>query len=258
MCTDGARSSSVRLPAREDGAIAIDSFPEDMQKVLTDTFDKDGNGIISSEELIEAVHAFRFAKDANKFLRRGLAASGVALLAMIGANAGLTYAIIDANKETQVQGRSLVTLEDEPVSVNTNEIELSLPAIAFLPSETVVKVDDIVFTSEDFETHFYRKALSIDIQPEVGIKVVTTAQDTLEWNINEGSNLNITLKDGTTWAKHIACTRCSAINVFPSTSILDGLQKFEEVTGVTKDEVGGADGHDPRHAHRTLTNFLCF
>jgi len=44
-------------------------------------------------------------------------------------------------------------------------------------------------------------------------------------HVDDGSEFMVTLKDGASWKKHIACYKCAATNV------LEGIEIFEEVTG---------------------------
>ena len=41
----------------------------------------------------------------------------------------------------------------------------------------------------------------------------------------------VTLKDGASWKKHIACYKSAATNVFSTPDVLEGMANFEEVTG---------------------------
>ncbi|EJK58273.1 hypothetical protein THAOC_21620 [Thalassiosira oceanica] len=214
--------------ATTDG-IAISSFPAELHPTLTEAFDADGDGFIDSSELLAAAQLHKQTKSANSLLRKGLLATGVATAALIAVMGGLTYGIVDANKDTVTEGRALMTKgTHEPVSVGTNEIGLSLGNLPFVPSEVLSKINDVSFMAEDNGIEYFRKVDSIDVTSEDGFVLETTKGDKITWNVVDGTELTISLVDGTSWNKHIACSACTAINVFASAAVLEGIAKFEE------------------------------
>lgn len=217
----------------ENKTIAISSFPKEVQDPLSKAFDQDGNGVIDSFELLEAANLYLQTKSTNSLLRKGMFfAAGLSVLLVVGIT-GLTYGIVDVSKDTKVEGRSLMTKHEQPVSVSTNELTLTLATLPFVPSEVASKVVDIAFASEDGGMIYHRKTLSIDVMPDKGLILETTAGDILSWDVEEGKDeITITLKDGSTWAKNIVCTECTATNVYTSQEVLDGIQNFEDAIGM--------------------------
>ena len=127
-----------------------------------------------------------------------------------------------------------MTLNEEPVSVSTNEIQLTLAMLPFVPFETVSKVNNLFFQGKGEDGGikvFHCSTLAIDVEPEVGFKLETTDGDIIQWHVDDGSELTVTLKDGASWKKHIACYKSAATNVFSTPDILEGMANFEEVTG---------------------------
>ena len=120
----------------------------------------------------------------------------------------------------------------EPVSVGTNEISLSLGNLPFVPSDVLSKINDVSFMAEDSGIEYFRKVDSIDVTSEDGFVLETTKGDKITWNVDDGTELTISLVDGTSWNKHVACSACTAINVFASTEVLEGIAKFEEAVGL--------------------------
>eukprot|EP01083_Nonionella_stella_P089242 248967_1 len=214
--------------------LSIESFPSEVQSTLSEAFDKDGNGIIDCQELVDAANLYTQTKATNSLLRKGVCFAAALSVCLVGAIAGLTYGIVDANKDTRVDGRVLVTKQQEPISVSTNEIQLSLATLAFVPFEVTSKVTDVAFASESPEKKVYfRKILSIDVIPEEGLELETTAGDLITWDIDTSAVITVTLKDGTSWAKNVACTQCTATNVYSTSEVIEGVKNFEEATGLS-------------------------
>eukprot|EP00986_Skeletonema_menzelii_P014199 scaffold9084_cov74-Skeletonema_menzelii.AAC.1 len=133
---------------------------------------------------------------------------GVVLLSvgLVAAIAALSHGIVQANKDTQVEGRALLNKNkaEEPVSVGTNEMQVTLSALPFMPAEVSSKVNDISFDNSCdafISKVFHRKVLAIDIIPEEAITIETTANDIIMWNINSTNEVSIVLRDGTSWIK---------------------------------------------------------
>jgi len=215
-------------------ALAITNFSPAIQGILSEAFDEDGDGHISTSELVVAATNHISTRKNNAMLRKGLCIAVGMVVFMIGVNAGLTAGIIKANKDTQVEGRSLMTKADEPVSIGTNEVVATLATLPFLPVETVSHVIDLTFSSGDGETVYHRKTKSIDVQTDRGMKLKTTDGDTLEWSVDDGTELMITLEDGTAWNMDVLCTECTATNVYSTPDVLEGLERFESITGTQR------------------------
>mmetsp|Transcript_25920 Transcript_25920/g.58425 ORF Transcript_25920/g.58425 Transcript_25920/m.58425 type:complete len:270 (-) Transcript_25920:193-1002(-) len=218
-------------------ALAISNFPVEVQGILTNAYDDDGDGHISTDELVEGARIKMRTEKCNRILWRGIGLAVVLVVALIGLNAGLTYGIIDANKDTEVQGRALLVREkgmdaEVPVATSNNEITVTLATIPFLPSSAVSHIQNLAFSSEDGSVVYHRKVRSVDISPEKSLKLLTTEGDMVEWDlVDDAKKLSITLQDGTAWKTCMQCTECTAGNIYYTPDILDGLDSFEAATG---------------------------
>ena len=225
------------MPKMTRETLSIDNFPNEVQGTLSEAFDKDGDGVIDCQELVEAANIYTQTKATNSLLRKGVFFVATLSVGLVGAIAGLTYGIVDANKDTSVDGRVLMTKQQDPISVSTNQVTLSLGTLPFVPFEVTSKVTDVAFGSELNENEvenkmYFGKILSIDIIPDAGLELETTAGDLITWGIENSAVITVTLKDGTSWTKCVACTQCTAVNVFSNSEVLEGLKNFEEATGV--------------------------
>ena len=107
--------------------------------VLSKAYDIDGNGHISTTELVKSAELAIKTRKWNRLLWKGLGLAIFVVMALIGINAGLTYGIVDANKDTEVKDRSLMVkavdgVAEVPVATSNNEITVVFAAIPFLPS----------------------------------------------------------------------------------------------------------------------------
>jgi len=217
--------------------LAISDFPVEIQGILSNAYDDDGNGHISTKELVKAAELSIKVRKYNIMLWKGIGLAAFIVVALIGLNAGLTYGIIDANKDTEVQGRALMVREkgmdaELPVTTSNNEITVTLAALPFLPSSAVSHVENLAFSSEDGSVVYHRKVRSADVRPDQGLTLMTTQGDKVEWDlVDDAKKLSITLHDGTTWKMCVYCTECTAANVYSTPDILNGLDGFETATG---------------------------
>jgi len=218
-------------------ALAISNFPVQVQGILSNAYDDDGDGHISTEELVEGARLKMRTEKCNSILWKGIGLAVFLIVALIGMNAGLTYGIIDANKDTEVQGRALMVRgkgidAEVPVATSNNEITVTLATLPFLPSSVVSHVDNLAFSSEDGSVVYHRKVRSADVRPDQGLTLMTTQGDMVEWDlVDDAKKLSITLEDGTAWKMCVHCTECTASNVYSTPDILDGLDSFEAATG---------------------------
>jgi len=221
-------------------ALAISNFPVEVQGILSNAYDDDDDGHISTKELVEGARIKIRTEKYNSLLWKGIGLAVVLVVALIGLNAGLTYGIIDANKDTEVQGRALMVREkgmdaEVPVATSNNEITVTLATLPFLPSSVVSHVENLAFSSEDGSVVYHRKVRSVDISPEKSLKLLTTEGDRVEWDlVDDEKKLSIALasgEEGTSWKMCVHCTECTAANVYSTPDILDGLESFEAATG---------------------------
>ena len=205
--------------------------------MLREAYDKDGNGHIATDELVESAKLTIKTRKCNRMLWKFLLLAIFLVLALIGVNAGLTYGIVDANKDTEVVEQSLMVRDvdgfaEVPVATSNNEVTVTIAAIPFLPPSAVSHTKDVAFTSEDGQTQYYKTVQSVVVTPEKSVRLKTTDGDVIEWAAGDGKEMAITLEDGTEWKVHIYCTECTAANVYSTPEILDGLEKFETATGM--------------------------
>lgn len=229
-----SKMASFHIPKMTKETLSIESFPSEMQGRLSEAFDKDGDGVIDSQELMEAANLYIQTKITNGLLRKGICFTAALSFALVACIAGLTYGIVDASKDTRVDGRALMTKQEEPVSVSNNELKLSLAALPFVPYDVTSKVTDITFESEEGDKVFFRKTLSVDLIPETSLQIETTAGDLITWDIDNSGEIIVTMKDGTSWAKDEVCTECTAVNVFSSPAVIEGIKNFEESTSANR------------------------
>ncbi|EJK59109.1 hypothetical protein THAOC_20713 [Thalassiosira oceanica] len=228
------RASDLSLVSQ---TLAISNFPPEVQAIMTEAFDEDGNGHIASAELVESAKLTIATRKCNRMLWKGLGLAIFVVLALVGINAGLTYGIIDASKETQVEGRSLMVRHpggwgDGPVATSNNEVTVTIATIPFLPPSAVSHIEHVAFTSEDGETQYHKMVQSVVVTPKASVRLKTTDGDVIEWVAGDEKKLAITLEDGTEWKMCIYCTECTAANVYSTPEILEGIQNFEAATGM--------------------------
>lgn len=238
------RSASRRASDRSvmsivSQTLAISNFPPEVQAIMTEAYDEDGDGHIASAELVESAKLTIATRKCNRMLWKGLGLAIFVVLALVGINAGLTYGIIDASKETQVEGRSLMVRQpggegDEPIATSNNEVTVTIATIPFLPPSAVSHVEHVAFTSEDGETRYHKMVQSVVVTPETSVRLKTTDGDVIEWVAGDEieEKLAITLEDGTEWKMCIYCTECTAANVYSTPEILEGIENFEAATGM--------------------------
>eukprot|EP01083_Nonionella_stella_P158647 516609_1 len=99
--------------------IAVDELPEELRPTF-EHYDADGDGVITTEELIEAAQASRAMKIQNSLFRKGLIFTCALTLALVAVTGGMTYGIVNASKDTKVESRALMTKDAEPVGINLN------------------------------------------------------------------------------------------------------------------------------------------
>ena len=77
---------------------------------------------------------------------------------------------------------------DSPVSVNTNEIELPLAALPFVPSDVAARVKSVSFTGPEKGGNFHRTVGAIDTVDSTSLVITTTTGDKVTWSGSEDGN----------------------------------------------------------------------
>ena len=124
---------------------------------LMDKYDRNQDGVFDLGEvvdIVEDVQAERKAKDEarrmNWVLGRVVIVAVVALVAVVGVNAGLTWHVVDTSKDTDTSNDAHALTDRDNNIVATRPSELKLPLLAgpILPLETLATTDRLVVRHE--------------------------------------------------------------------------------------------------------------
>ena len=72
----------------------------------------------------------------------------------------------------------------------------------------------------------------------------TFDDDMIEWSVDDGPLISITLKDGTSWTKDIGCVACTAANVYSTPAIAEGMVDFKTTLHDHRNLYGGEADED--------------
>merc|ERR1719232_1269255 len=116
----------------------------------------------------------------------------------------------------------MLSMDSNPVSINTNELKMTLGVIAFLPFNMLPKITDIVFSSPqtdgDGSLMMMRRVAGIDVMTNVSFTITTTMGDTLVWDSSSMytpmDQMNITLHDGTYYEKSVVCSDADIVSSY--------------------------------------------
>lgn len=126
--------------------------------------------------------------------------------------------------------QTLRTKGNEVVDTGITETAVTAAALAWMPNDVVSHLDTITFAGKDGGV-YNRKISGSFIDPKKEMVITTVEGDTLAWNIEDKTNVLVTLEDGTSWTKHVACEQCTMTNVVTSDAIERGLAEFHDVVG---------------------------
>jgi hypothetical protein len=193
--------------------IDINSLPASVRASLK-VFDLDGDGKIDTAEMMGAANTQGTLKGQNSLLRKGalfVSALSVALVCVLG---GTVYGIVKLSKDTQVEGRALMNMNGVPIGTNVNKVSVPFGALSYMPGETVANVDELSLSSVE-GVNYYFKTESVMVIPEKSVVVKTASGDVITWDtsLDEGAEIHVVLKDGTTWESPACCTTCSMTSV---------------------------------------------
>jgi|ERR1712091_41327 len=92
--------------------IALSEFPPAVQDTVK-LFDLSGDGNVDAVELARAARLYQEASDRAKIWRKAAVILGCVLVVTVGLLLGVTYGIVMAARETQVDGDKLVSVKDK-------------------------------------------------------------------------------------------------------------------------------------------------
>ena len=167
---DDDRSTMVRQLG------TIDADPETGPITAEELFsmvDKDGSGTITRQEFVafhkelkdsmrlehrkeallmedgeRAMTSARKAKRRNRMLCTILAVLGVVMIILIGANASLTYSVVEYTKETNAIGSGVLKVKDSDEIAKTAEATVAVPLILapHLPEDSMQALKKVMLT----------------------------------------------------------------------------------------------------------------
>jgi len=238
------RAKSIEINHGTQGGssevINIDSLPAELQSIFQ-VYDVDGDGVITTSELMEAANARKTLKMQIGLFRKGTILMSLLSLVLVLVNGGLTYGIIDASKDTVVEGRALFNKKEEPVGININQVTISLGSLAFMPKDVPSKINEILFQGPNEEIYYHR-VNSIVIKPKQSVVLKTSDGAVIVWEKEEDERIQITLADDTTWNRDSECEECTATSVVANDAIFDALEEYHQVVNRRLQLGGGPRG----------------
>ena len=147
LCDDGLqRSESFSLLPNEKfdnvkkkpDKLDYHELPE-RYRICLSAFDDNNDGMIDTIELINAARMLRYSKRTTRRLYQVLFTLMFVIASLVGAIAGLTYYIVDANKDTIVTERGLMLNKDTKMPIATeglDKVTHNYPSLDYLLSLT--------------------------------------------------------------------------------------------------------------------------
>lgn len=221
-----AKSIKMNHGGESSNIINIDSLPAELQHIFQ-VYDVDGDGVITTSELMEAANAQKTLKMQIGLFQKVTIFMSLLSLVLVLVNGGLTYGIIDASKDTVVEGRALLTREEEPVGININQVTISLGSLAFMPKDIPSKINEVQFQGPNEEI-YYHSVQSIVIKPKQSVVLKTLDGAVIMWKKEEDEHIQITLADDTTWTRDSECEECTATSVVANDVIFDALEEYHQ------------------------------
>jgi hypothetical protein len=205
-------------------------------------FDKDGDNWVDHKEIIKGAEAFKKSVEKNTRQKKVIHFLMIGYLTLVLTVSGLVYGMLKLTQETRLGNGNVLmsnSQNSKPISINTNEVSVTLGMIPFLPSHVTSKIDKFSFSND--ETILHRMVQSIDVIPEKGFVITSTAGDTVVWDSNINNEwMQINLANGIVFKKHVGCSQCSVINFANDGETDEALQLFDEFL----DTIGGANRRD--------------
>ena len=213
-------------------------FLTDEERALRN-LDKEGTGTLSAKQLSSFAEQYGTLRKENKQIKRGLIAIalltsllfvGTVVASVIAAKASRDTA---TNPETGVM---MASGTNSPVSVNTNELQLPLAALPFLPPDVVAHIKSVSFSGPTEEANFHRTIGAIDTVDSTSLVITTTTGDKVVWpssDDNDEGKITIILANGTSWNKKAGCVSCAATSVVETDEIVRGVDDFVDHLGLS-------------------------
>ncbi|EKX40662.1 hypothetical protein GUITHDRAFT_75312, partial [Guillardia theta CCMP2712] len=107
------------------GQIPFDAFPASAQQQLQ-MIDINGDGALDSNEILAGVAALKSERAKSRLYSNFLIILSILSLLTLGAVFGLTYAVVEITKESEVHPGGVMTVKgtNEPVRVASTEFEV--------------------------------------------------------------------------------------------------------------------------------------
>ena len=207
-------------------------FLTDEERALRN-LDTEGTGTLTAKQLSSFAEQYSALRKENKQIKRGLV--GLALLTLlffIGTVVVASVVAARTSRDTATDpetGVMLASGTNSPVSVNTNEVQLPLAALPFVPSDVAARVKSFSVAGPTEGAKFHRNVGAIDTVDSTSLVITTTTGDKVVWpSSDDGSEGKITIRlaDGKEWTQPAACVACAATSVVPTDEILAAVDEF--------------------------------
>lgn len=200
-------------------------FLNETEQRLRD-LDEEGIGALSADQLKIFADGHQALQQENYRITKMLWGLVILVVVLFGGTVAASVLAVKTSKETAVNSEGIMTTKGshKPISVKTNEMVMPLAVLAFLPLEVASHIQFITMKSEDGSTDHHRAVVSIDVKASSFVKLITSTGDSAIWE--GGQEVEISLADGTAWAKLSCCSQCSAINIVTTEEIEEGFDAF--------------------------------
>lgn len=237
------------------------------EKSLRD-LDTNGTGTLTAKQLSTFADQCGALRTENEQIKRRLNRLTVLLVVAFAAMIAAVIAAVLASRQTSVDAASGVMTasgSNSPVSTNTNEVELPIASLPFLPAGVArhVQTVDIAGPASNGGSvyRYTRNVAAIDLIDSERLVITTSLGDTLIWPSADGNEeeLTVTLADGLTWDQPASCSSCVATNLLLTEENEQGVDAFLERIGFVCRNAGGGralSDHDcPYHPLACDLNF---
>ena len=209
--------------------IPLADFPAGVRATLA-TFDANGDGVVSTAELVRAAELYADARrSAGRVLRLSIALT-VAVCALLGAIAGIVYGVVRHTEETRVGEDGVQRDKDTgvPVSTNNNRVRVPVGALPYLPAEASLELDKVSLSREATGAVLKRHVDQVDYEEGARVVIRTTAGDVVD--VRHGQkNVTVTLAGEEAHSRNGVCDSCQSANVVVTPEMSAGLQQYVDM-----------------------------